>query len=115
MPHPNPHVDITTICIDCDVECFCFDTSVEDFATHVEPLLDQYRTFRIEGFPLWNGKVSGTVTADSPTELLRSITVKGDFHLTADISGNTLSCRISHHDVPTGGTFTVTGIPEEDN
>lgn len=106
-------VEITTICTDCDDECYCYEDAREDFDNCVEPLLDKYRVFRVSGFPVWNGGVSGTVTADTSDELLRALTVNGDFHLTVDVGEDGLECWLAHHDVPMGRKFSVQGIVEE--
>ena len=45
-------------------------------------------------------------------ELLRAITVNGDWQLSYCVEGETLHCLLSHHDVPTGKGFTVEPIIE---
>jgi hypothetical protein len=95
-------------------ECWgdCYSTSVEDFEQATQELFDNHGTeWRIDGFPTWYGKQSGTFTAKNAQELLRSITPeRTEWTLSYETVGNSLKCVLSHHDAPTGGSMTVTPL-----
>lgn len=84
------------------------------FAEYGNWAADEEVTFSVDAFPLWNRNVSGQVLADHPRDLLFGLTVRGDYTLRWNIDDvddePRLVCTLSHHDVPTGGTFNVRRI-----
>lgn len=100
-------------------EClgYCWEDSVEDFSNVIADFLADAPTnvFRIEGFPVWNGTVDGYFTADTATEFLAAVTVRGEWSLRFEVTPQAFTAVLSHHDVPMGGLLTVTYAPESDD
>jgi len=96
-------------------ECWgdCWNEQVEDFQQITEHLFtENNQEFRIEGFPRWDGPVSGTFHARTPEKLLESITPdRTEWRLELTIHENHLTGALSHHDG--SGTITVTPIAQE--
>ena len=90
-------------------DCYgCWNDVLADFNENTKHLLDiADGNFFIDGLPLWNYNVSGNFTVKNTEELLRAITIRGDWTLRYSVDNDTLYCRLSHHDVPTGRSFTV--------
>lgn len=93
-------------------DCYgdCWDDTLSFWAESVSPLIEHLNVdseWRIDGLPLWNRNVSGTVCTDNPTELLRAVTVNSSWHLAfaVDYESLRVNLRLSHHDVPTGRSF----------
>lgn len=96
-------------------ECFgdCWDSAVEDWHYVVREFVVDGGEFRIEGFPLWNRTVSGTFEAENTRGFLEAVTVRGEWRLRYSVGPDSFAAVIWHHDVPTGGSFTVSRIPDE--
>ena len=96
-------------------ECWgdCWTDQVEQFQEMTEHLFtDNNQQFRIEGFPRWDGPVSGTFHARTPEKLLESITPdRTEWRLELTVHENHLTGALSHHDG--SGTITVTPIAQE--
>jgi len=96
-------------------ECWgdCWDSQVEDFQEITAHLFTETnQEFRIEGFPRWDGPVSGTFHARTAEKLLESITPdRTEWRLELTIHENHLTGALSHHDG--SGTITVTPIAQE--
>lgn len=96
-------------------ECWgdCWTDQVEHFEEITKHLFtDNNQEFRIEGFPRWDGPVSGTFHARTPEKLLESITPdRTEWRLEVTIHENHLTGALSHHDG--SGTITVTPITQE--
>jgi hypothetical protein len=96
-------------------ECWgdCWNEQVEDFQQITEHLFtENNQEFRIEGFPRWDGPVSGTFHARTAEKLLESITPdRTEWRLELTIHENHLTGALSHHDG--SGTITVTPIAQE--
>jgi len=96
-------------------ECWgdCWNEQVEDFQQITEHLFtENNQEFRIEGFPRWDGPVSGTFHARTPEKLLESITPdRTEWRLELTVHENHLTGALSHHDG--SGTITVTPIAQE--
>jgi hypothetical protein len=96
-------------------ECWgdCWTDQVEQFQEMTEHLFtENNQEFRIEGFPRWDGPVSGTFHARTPEKLLESITPdRTEWRLEVTIHENHLTGALSHHDG--NGTITVTPIAQE--
>lgn len=100
---------------DCDGSCW--DMTVEDFERDTESLFGSDFTtnlWRVEGFPTWNGSVSGFVEAHNAFLLLRAITPNSEWTLRYEVKDGQLDCVLSHHDAPTGGHMTVTPVTVPD-
>lgn len=69
--------------------------------------------WRVSGFPVWNGATSGIAVIRTTDDLLRALTVRGEWRLEwRVISPTTISLTIWHHDAPMGGSFTATFDPD---
>ena len=90
-------------------DCFgCWNDVLAMFEADTEHLLNiADGNFFIDGLPLWDRNVAGTITVKNTEELLTAITIRGDWTLRYSVDSDTLYCRLSHHDVPTGRSFTV--------
>ena len=98
-------------------DCYgCWQDVVSEFTSDVEQFFNSATNgeFRIEGLPLWYGDVFRVTKVANAKELLRAITVNGDWQLSYCVEGETLHCLLSHHDVPTGRAFTVEPIIESE-
>jgi hypothetical protein len=97
-------------------ECWgdCWSDQVEDFqeiTTHL--FTENNQEFRIEGFPRWDGTVSGTFHARTAEKLLESITPdRTEWRLELTVHATHLTGFLSHHDA--SGTITVTPIEVND-
>ena len=96
-------------------ECWgdCWTDQVEHFQEITEHLFtENNQEFRIEGFPRWDGPVSGTFHARTAEKLLESITPdRTEWRLELTVHENHLTGALSHHDG--SGTITVTPIAQE--
>jgi hypothetical protein len=96
-------------------ECWgdCWTDQVEHFQEITEHLFtENNQEFRIEGFPRWDGPVSGTFHARTPEKLLESITPdRTEWRLELTVHENHLTGALSHHDG--SGIITVTPITQE--
>lgn len=92
-------------------ECWgdCWSEQVEDFENITQHLFtNDNQPFRIEGFPRWDGTVSGTFHARTPEKLLESITPDRTFwNLEVTVHADHLTGKLSHHD----GTGVITVTP----
>jgi hypothetical protein len=96
------------------VDCYgdCWESELQFWASETAPLfeaLNDESEWRIDGLPLWNRNLTGTVCTNKPEELLRAVTVRGSWNLTwsVDIENLRLNLSLSHHDVPMGRSFTA--------
>ena len=96
-------------------ECWgdCWSDQVEDFENITQHLFtENNQEFRIEGFPVWYGTVSGTFHARTAELLLASITPdRTEWRLELTVHATHLTGVLSHHDG--SGTITVTPIETE--
>ena len=92
----------------------CYNWAVEDFAECVAPLLKDTNEFKISGIRLWDRTVGGVATCETALDLVRAMSVQGEFLLQweFDEETNTLGARLSHHDNPTGSWVTVEAVKE---
>lgn len=71
----------------------------------------------VVGFPLWHATVDGIFLARNPHDVLRSITVNSqwtlDWRIEKENKKPVLRCRLSHHDVPTGASFSARPFGDE--
>lgn len=96
-------------------ECWgdCWSDQVEDFENITQHLFtDNNQQFYIEGFPRWDGPVSGTFHARTPEKLLESITPdRTEWRLEVTVHATHLTGVLSHHDGT--GVITVTPLSED--
>lgn len=87
----------------------CWDDALHLFGCEIKQWWDGNPTYTwsVDGLPLWNRSVSGEFTARNHADFIRGITVRGEWYLRYKVDGETLHCHLSHHDVPTGRSFTV--------
>ena len=97
-------------------DCYgdCWHDAVQDFANITEHLFtDNNQQFHIEGFPRWDGAVSGTFHARTAEKLLESITPdRTEWRLEVTVHADHLTGVLSHHDGT--GVITVTPFSEDD-
>jgi len=106
---------LTTISNTCDCDhehgCggSCWDDVVECFAIDTAHLFDksEYGWWRVSDLPVWDGTMSGISQAKNAVELLRLMTVRGEWILRYRVTATKIVALLSHHDCPTGGTLTV--------
>lgn len=98
----------------CEIPDYCFgdcwDDQLEIFGEFLKEFFDgnEDKEWQVDGLPLWDRKVSGRFSATKVADFVEGITVRGEWHLLYKLEDKTLKVRLSHHDVPTGGVFTVT-------
>jgi hypothetical protein len=97
----------------CDGECYRW--SLEDFAQVVEPLFKDGNYFKVSGIQLWSGTVGGIAKCNDAEDLVRAMSVRGDFILRweFDDETNALEARLSHHDCPMGCRVVVEPVDED--
>jgi hypothetical protein len=97
----------------CDGECYRW--SLEDFAQVVEPLFKDGNHFKVSGIKLWSGTVGGIAKCNDAEDLVRAMSVRGDFTLRweFDDETNALEARLSHHDCPMGCRVVVEPVDED--
>jgi hypothetical protein len=97
-------------------DCYgdCWTDTVCDFEEITKHLFtDNNQQFHIEGFPRWDGPVSGTFHARTPEKLLESITPdRTEWRLEVTVHADHLTGVLSHHDGT--GVITVTPFSEDD-
>ena len=93
----------------------CWDDQLEVFGEFVKEFFDgnELKEWQVDGLPLWERKVSGKFSANKIADFVQGITVRGEWHLFYKLDGETLRVLLSHHDVPTGGVFTVRYAEED--
>ena len=94
----------------------CYEYAIEDFAQVVEPLLKNANEFKISGIRLWDRTVGGVARCENALDLVRAMSVQGEFTLRweFDDETNALGARLSHHDNPTGSWVTVEAMTDEE-
>lgn len=101
-------------------ECWgdCWQDAFEDWHELTKEFVGYGGEFLITGFPLWNRSVDGSFeinNAGSETrQFLEAVTVRSDWRLRFTVGPDKFTGTIWHHDVPMGGTFTVTHKDDED-
>lgn len=86
----------------------CWEDALEDWKACVGEFVARGSgEFVVSGFPLWDRTVIGHFDASDPEELLSAVTVRGSWKLRYSVGPLAFRATIWHHDVPTGGTFTV--------
>jgi hypothetical protein len=92
----------------------CYEYALEDFAQVIEPLFKDTNHFRVSGIRLWSGTVGGVARCDTVNDLVRAMSVSGEFTLRweFDDETNSLGAMLSHHDCPTGCHVTVEPVEE---
>lgn len=121
------HGTVSTLCEcepDSDCECYYYDRKwwsdcLTDAFSDLAPWGEAH-LWRVEGLPLWSGDVAGTAEVTTPDDLLRAVTVNADYRLSwqveeGDDDERYLSLTLSHHDVPTGRSFTARPVAEADS
>lgn len=101
---------ITNVC-DCEQDCYgiCWEDSLMDFTYALADFVADNPTgeFRIEGFPIWSGRVDGSFYAVTVRHFLECITPQRTaWTLRYGLNGDTLECFLAHHDA--SGAMTIT-------
>jgi len=102
--------EVTNVCTCetdwCDADCW---NDVTYFVgMELGDLWEEGATWYVDGLPLWNRDVSGSFRADTIDDFIRGITVKDVWTLRLRREGDIVNAMLSHHDVPTGRSFTIT-------
>jgi hypothetical protein len=85
-------------------DCYgCWDDQLSIFAEDTAELRQISPTWRVDGLPLWNRTVSGSITVKVVSDLIRGITVNGEWSLRYKVTPTHLWCYLSHHDA--SGSF----------
>jgi hypothetical protein len=69
--------------------------------------IDSEWMWYVDGLPMWHGRQTGWICAETPDELLHGITIRGSWVLLWRVDDGVLRCDLKHHDVPFGGEYTV--------
>lgn len=119
------HGTVSTMCECYPDDCLCYEYEREFWADCLNdafadaPWGDKH-LWRVQGLPLWAGDVSGTVEVTTPADLLRAVTVNGDYRLDWQVEEDAgselryLWLTLYHHDVPTGRSFRADLLPESE-
>jgi len=114
---------ISTMC-ECDPAseyCDCYGDAVDWWDTILSQLVDcgwgRPHDWAIQGLPLWAGDVDGIARVTTPADLLRAVTVNGDYRLQWELGHDdrVLSLTLWHHDVPMGRSFTARPVADDDD
>jgi len=111
--------EVTNVCT-CDQSIdYCDNNCWETVKFFVEDTLGDlwqpYVDWVVEGLPLWNRNVSGVFRARTIDEFIEGITVKSEWVLRLRREGDVVHASLSHHDVPTGRSFTVRRVKLSDD
>lgn len=88
---------------------YCWDESLYQFFVDLENWFIP-GTYRIDNFPVWNGKLTGWFDAENLDEFLNYITPdRTEWILRYSVPeiGKPFEAILSHHDAPTGGRISV--------
>lgn len=98
-------------------ECYghCWEWSVNDFTSDIEHILDGNETnwWRVENLKLWDRQVSGMFYAKTVEELLRGMTVNGEWYMRYTVFSDHIEYSLSHHDAPMGSSSVLRAVTEE--
>lgn len=99
-----------------ECEGLCWEYSVEDFSNVTETLRNDNMSdhWVVENLRLWNGEVSGNFHAKTVEDLLRGMTVRGDWTMRYEVFTDRIEYSLSHHDAPTGSTSVLRPVTEEE-
>ena len=99
--------------LDCDGTCW--EWSVEDFGNVTTELRDSNDTgwWRVSNLRLWDGEVSGYFSAENVEDILRGMTIRGEWIMRYEVFSDRIEYSLSHHDSPTGSTSVLTAISGE--
>ena len=97
-------------------ECYghCWEWSLEQFSQDIEEMLDNAETnwWRIENLKLWDRQVSGMFYAETVEEILRGMTVNGEWTMRYTVFSDYIEYSLSHHDAPTGGSSVLRAVTD---
>jgi hypothetical protein len=101
---------VTNVC-DCDTTDLCDGDCWETVKYFVQVALadlwEEGAIWHVDGLPLWDGNYDGTFRADTIDDFIRGVTVRGEWTLRLLRNKDIIHARLSHHDVPTGRSFTI--------
>jgi hypothetical protein len=104
--------DDTAAGLYCDGDCW--DTVKFFVKETLGDLWERDSEWVVNGLPLWNGDVSGVFRARTIDDFIRGVTVRSEWVLKLMRSDNIIHASLSHHDVPTGRSFTVQRVELDD-
>jgi hypothetical protein len=98
-------------------ECYgdCWEFTVEDFLNITEHLFNNNDTnwWKVSNLKLWDGEYGGLIKADNPSELIRGMTVNGEWTMRGQVFDDRIEYSLSHHDAPMGSNTTLTIVSAE--
>ena len=98
-------------------ECYgnCWEWALDDFATVIQELRDNAETnwWRVENLKLWDRQVSGMFYAKTVEEMLRGMTVNGEWYMRYTVFSDHIEYSLSHHDAPMGSSSVLRAVTDE--
>jgi hypothetical protein len=110
------------VSVDTEYNSSCYgdwwDFAVEDFSMITEELRNSNETnwWHVADLRLWNGQVSGYFHAkhDCIADILRGMTVRGDWTMRYAIFSDCIEFNLSHHDAPLGSASTLRCVSDDE-
>lgn len=102
--------DDTAAGLYCDGDCW--DTVKFFIEETLGDLWQENSEWIVDGLPLWNDDVSGWFRARTIDDFIRGVTVRGEWVLRLMRFNDIIHASLSHHDVPTGRSFTVQRVEQ---
>jgi hypothetical protein len=93
----------------------CWEYTLEDFANITQELRDSNETgwWKVSNLRLWNGEVSGYFHAKTVADIIRGMTVNGEWTMRMTAYPDRIEYSLSHHDAM-GSNSTLTAISDEE-
>jgi len=104
---------IEALQIECDG--ICWEMALEDFTNITSGLFEVNETYwwKVSNLKLWDGNHGGYGKAKNAEELLRLMTVRGDWDIKGKVFNDRIEYSLSHHDAPMGSNTVLTMITDE--
>lgn len=89
--------------LQCDGE-FCYADAIDRLGEEMRHLIDANPDawWRVEGLRLWDGERHGDFPARIIDDIVRGMTIRGEWFMRYRVYGNRVEYSLSHHDAPTG-------------
>lgn len=117
----------TCTCEDYDIEtevytpsndCYgdCWEFTLEDFTNITKHLFDNNETmwWKVSNLRLWDGEHSGYIYAKTVEQLIRGMSIRGEWTMIGQIRDDYIKYSLSHHDSPMGSSTVIEIISEEE-
>ena len=108
---------VSNVCSCEGSECFqdCWNDVKFFVKEDLGDLWEPNQDWVVDGLPLWNRNVTGVFNARTIDEFIKGITIEGEWTLRLRRQENVVHAMLSHHDVPTGRSFTVSRLQHSDD